>query len=89
MNVEGRSPQEQGYRRPVEPEITDVEDPNMIAALLKVWIKLQALEDSVEGQDLVEYGLLVSLIALVCISSISKVAMGVNAAFSNISSTLA
>ena len=58
-------------------------------ALLKLYVKFQAALGSEEGQDLVEYSLLVALVALVCISGISKVATGVNAAFSNISSSLA
>jgi pilus assembly protein Flp/PilA len=58
-------------------------------ALLKLYLKLEALGTGEEGQDLVEYGLLVAMIALVCISGISKVAGGVNAAYSNISSSLA
>lgn len=57
-------------------------------AFLKLHLKLQALEDSVDGQDLVEYGLLVSLIALVCISGIGKLAGSVTTIFSNISTSL-
>ena len=89
MNVADRSPQEQGYRRPVEIEITDVEDLKMNNALLKLYVKLQTLGNGEDGQDLVEYALLVSLVALVCIGGISKVASGVNTAFSNISASLA
>jgi pilus assembly protein Flp/PilA len=58
-------------------------------AFLKLHLKLQALEDSVDGQDLVEYGLLVSLIALVCISSVSQVAGSLNTIFTNVSTSLA
>ncbi|MGA2754297.1 MAG: Flp family type IVb pilin [Terracidiphilus sp.] len=58
-------------------------------ALLKLNVKLQTLMAREQGQDLVEYGLLVALIAVVCISGISQVAGGVNTMFSNISSSLA
>jgi Flp pilus assembly pilin Flp len=42
-----------------------------------------------EGQDVVEYVLLVSAITPVCISGVSKVATAVNGVFSNIRSSLA
>lgn len=58
-------------------------------ALLKLYIKLQTVLDHEEGQDMVEYSLLVALVALVCIGGISKVATGANTAFSNISTSLA
>ena len=58
-------------------------------ALLKLYVGLQSLKIGEDGQDLVEYALLVALVALVCIGGISKVATGVNTAFSNISTSLA
>ena len=61
----------------------------MNSAFLKLCVKLQELKNGEEGQDLVEYGLLVALIALTCISGVSKVAGGVNTVFTNISSSLA
>jgi pilus assembly protein Flp/PilA len=57
--------------------------------LLKLYVKFQGLRASEEGQDLVEYALLVSLIALVCISGISSIATAVNTAFNAVSSSLA
>jgi len=42
-----------------------------------------------EGQDLVEYALLVCLIAIVCIAGVKNVASAVNTVFSNISASLA
>ncbi len=42
-----------------------------------------------QGQDMVEYALLVSLIALLCIAGISHIAVSVNGTFSSISSSLA
>jgi pilus assembly protein Flp/PilA len=57
--------------------------------LLNLIVKFQGLKHGEEGQDLVEYALLVALIALVCITGVSKVATAVNSVFSNISSSLA
>ena len=42
-----------------------------------------------EGQDLVEYALLVCLIALAAITGVKKVATAVTTVFNNISSSLA
>ena len=57
--------------------------------LLNLHVKFQGLKNGEEGQDLVEYALLVALIALVCITGVSNVATAVNTVFSNISSSLA
>jgi Flp pilus assembly pilin Flp len=80
---------ELGYRRPVEPESTDVEDPTMSNALFMLLLKLQKLANGDVGQDLVEYSLLLSLIALTCISGVGSIASSVNTVFSNISGSLA
>jgi pilus assembly protein Flp/PilA len=58
-------------------------------ALLNMYMKFQGLKHGEEGQDLVEYALLVALIALVCVSGVSNVATAVNTVFTNISSSLA
>jgi pilus assembly protein Flp/PilA len=57
--------------------------------LLNLYVKFQSLKNGEEGQDLVEYALLVALIALVCVSGVNNVASAVNSVFSNISSSLA
>lgn len=57
--------------------------------LLKAQATGQHLINSVEGQDLVEYALLVSLIALAAITGVKHVASAVTAVFSNVSSSLA
>ena len=57
--------------------------------LLKLYVKFQGLKNGDEGQDLVEYALLVALIALVCITGVSNVASAVNTVFLNISNSLA
>lgn len=56
--------------------------------LLKMYVKLQGLKND-EGQDLVEYALLVALVALVCVTGVNNVATAVNSVFGNISSSLA
>lgn len=61
----------------------------MRGTLLNLYVKIQGLKNSEEGQDLVEYSLLVALIALVCISGVSNVATAVSTVFTNISTSLA
>jgi pilus assembly protein Flp/PilA len=56
---------------------------------LKLYIKVQDLMNREEGQDLVEYALLITLIALAAVTGIGKVATAVNSVFSTISVTLA
>jgi pilus assembly protein Flp/PilA len=57
--------------------------------LLKLYVKFQDLRNGEEGQDLVEYALLVALIALVCITGVNNVATAVNSVFNQISGSLA
>jgi len=56
--------------------------------LLKLQTKLQFLLCSEEGQDLVEYALVVALIAFGSVTAMSSLAGGINTAFSEISATL-
>ena len=56
--------------------------------LLKLYVKFHALKNAEEGQDLVEYALLVALIALVSITGISQIASAISTTFSNISASL-
>jgi pilus assembly protein Flp/PilA len=58
-------------------------------SLLNLYVKFQGLKNGEEGQDLVEYALLVALIALVCITGVGNVASAVNTVFTNISTSLA
>jgi pilus assembly protein Flp/PilA len=60
----------------------------MSNSLLNLCARFQALKNGEEGQDLVEYALLVALIALVCVSGINNVATAINSVFSSISSSL-
>jgi pilus assembly protein Flp/PilA len=55
---------------------------------LKLFVKLQDLASREEGQDLVEYALVVALIAFGATAGMKNLASGVNTAFSNISSQL-
>ncbi|MFZ0340258.1 MAG: Flp family type IVb pilin [Terracidiphilus sp.] len=57
--------------------------------LLRTWVALQELKDSERGQDLVEYALLVCLVALGAISGVDKVATAVTTVFTHVSSSLA
>jgi pilus assembly protein Flp/PilA len=61
----------------------------MQESLLKLYAKFHNLKCGEEGQDLVEYALLVCLIALAAITGVSSVASAVTTVFSNISSSLA
>jgi pilus assembly protein Flp/PilA len=58
-------------------------------SIFKLFVKFQDLKNGEEGQDLVEYALLVCLIALACITGVNSVASAVNTVFTNISGSLA
>jgi len=66
-----------------------LERKHMNTLFLKMLVKAQALLNREEGQDLVEYALLVALIALVAVTGVKQVASAVNTVFSSISTTLA
>jgi pilus assembly protein Flp/PilA len=53
-----------------------------------LYIALQNLLDREEGQDLVEYALVVALIAFSAVVGMKALAGGVNTAFTKISGTL-
>ncbi len=61
----------------------------MNAMLLKLCVKFQDLKNREEGQDLVEYALVVALIAFGAIAGMSTLATGINNTFNSISTTLA
>jgi pilus assembly protein Flp/PilA len=56
--------------------------------LLKMYVKLQDLASREEGQDLVEYALVVALIAFGATAGMKSLAGGLNTAFQGISTTL-
>jgi pilus assembly protein Flp/PilA len=60
----------------------------MNTMLLKLYVKFQDLASREEGQDLVEYALVVALIAFGATAGMKNLATGLNSAFKGISSTL-
>jgi Flp pilus assembly pilin Flp len=56
--------------------------------LLKVYVKAQNLRNREEGQSLVEYALLITLVSLAAVAGVNSVASAINTVFSNISTTL-
>jgi pilus assembly protein Flp/PilA len=64
-------------------------DDQMSDLSLRLYVKFQRLMSDEQGQDLVEYALLVCLIALAAISGVNHVATATTKVFSNISSSLA
>ena len=55
---------------------------------LKLYMKIENLTTSEEGQDLVEYALLVSLVALAAIASARSVASAITTVFSRVSTSI-
>jgi pilus assembly protein Flp/PilA len=56
--------------------------------LLKITVKIQTLLMNEEGQDLIEYGLLVALIGFAATAGMKTLAIDINTLFTNIGSTL-
>jgi pilus assembly protein Flp/PilA len=56
--------------------------------ILKMSAKMQNVMMSEEGQDLIEYALVVALIAFAATAGMSSLAVKINAAFSSIGTTL-
>lgn len=65
------------------------EKTHMNTMLLKLYVKFQDLKNSEEGQDLVEYALVVALIALGATAGMSALANGIKNAFNSVSAVLA
>jgi pilus assembly protein Flp/PilA len=61
----------------------------MQAKLWEVYSKLQVLMSKEDGQDLIEYALVVSLIAFAAVVGMNTLAAGINDAFAAISTKLA
>ena len=59
----------------------------MKSTLLNLYVKFQGLKND-EGQDLVEYGLIVTAIALAAIGGIEHFASAVATLFSNIDNSI-
>jgi pilus assembly protein Flp/PilA len=60
----------------------------MNGLLLKLYIRFQDLTSREDGQDMVEYALVVALIAFGATAGMGKLASGISTAFGNISSKL-
>lgn len=56
--------------------------------LLKLYIKVQVLLSQEEGQDLVEYALIVALIALAATAGMKTLATAINGGFTTLGTTL-
>jgi pilus assembly protein Flp/PilA len=59
---------------------------------LKLYVKAQIMRDALKeesGQDLIEYALVVSLIAFAAVAGMGTLANGINTAFGSIASKLA
>lgn len=61
----------------------------MNEALLKLWIKLQNVMEREEGQDLVEYALVVGLISVAAVATLKTVSTAINGVITSIQGTLA
>ncbi len=59
----------------------------MQTVLFKVCSKFRNLMGREEGQDLVEYALVVAMISLGAVAGMDKVAVGINDAYTTISTT--
>jgi pilus assembly protein Flp/PilA len=57
-------------------------------SLLKLSVKIQTLIMREEGQDLIEYALVVALIAFAATAGMKTLATDINVAFTNIGTTL-
>ena len=59
--------------------------------ILKMYAKIQSANNVLkneEGQDLIEYALVVALIAFAAVAGMNTLANGINTAFTNIATTL-
>jgi pilus assembly protein Flp/PilA len=74
---------------PVHAGLSPMGERQMSNTLMNLYVKFQGLKNGEQGQDLVEYALLVALIALVCVAGVNNVATAINSVFSKISSSLA
>ncbi len=61
----------------------------MNSVLLKMYMKFDNLMSREEGQDLVEYALVVALIALGAVASMNLLAKAISTSFNSISSAFA
>jgi len=60
----------------------------MKTQMFSMYLKIQSLLSREEGQDLIEYALLVALVAFGATAGMKSLANGINAAFNDIATTL-
>jgi Flp pilus assembly pilin Flp len=70
------------------PALPSSERTEMKNLFLNLYVKFLGLKHGEEAQDLVEYALLLALIALVCVTSVGSVAGAITSVFSDISASL-
>jgi pilus assembly protein Flp/PilA len=80
--------QYQGHNPGTNWEINLLGGIKMNDTMLKIYIKIQNLMAREEGQDLVEYALVVALLALAATTGMKSLATAINLAFTNIGTTL-
>lgn len=56
--------------------------------IVNISLKIRGLMEHEEGQDLVEYALLITMVALAAVTGMRHVASAINTVFTNISNTL-
>ena len=56
--------------------------------MIKMYVAVKALVEREEGQDLVEYALLLTMISLGLVSSVGSVATAITTIFSNVSASI-
>jgi pilus assembly protein Flp/PilA len=56
--------------------------------MIKMYVAVKSIMEREEGQDLVEYALVVALIAFGAVAGMQALSKGINTAFQNISTTL-
>ena len=61
----------------------------MNTMILKLYVKFQAMVSCEQGQDLVEYALVVAIIALGATAAMSSLAGSISTSFANISTAFA
>ena len=74
---------------PAEAGLSPMGERRMNNMLINLYLKFHDLQNGEQGQDLIEYALMIALISLVCISGINGMASAVNSVFTNISTSLA
>lgn len=57
-------------------------------AIANICLRLQALAAQQEGQDLVEYALVISLVAVACVTGLSPLANAILTVFTTIEASL-